>query len=121
MRTRLGKGTSSGSTFTASVPRPVGASQSSHARPSAISASVAATASARVRRTAAVGASASSIAAYDASNALHDRPVTEPLAAERWIAAVQAWPWLTTARTLARRFREDRLALTAGGLTFTTI
>jgi len=47
--------------------------------------------------------------------------VTEPLAAERWIAAVQAWPWLTTARTLARRFREDRLALTAGGLTFTTI
>ena len=47
--------------------------------------------------------------------------MTEPLAAERWIAAVQAWPWLTTARTLARRFREDRLALTAGGLTFTTI
>jgi membrane protein len=47
--------------------------------------------------------------------------VTEPLAAERWIAAVQAWPWLTTAKTLARRFREDRLALTAGGLTFTTI
>ena len=47
--------------------------------------------------------------------------MTEPLAAERWIAAVQAWPWLTTAETLARRFREDRLALTAGGLTFTTI
>ncbi|HSC62431.1 MAG TPA: YihY family inner membrane protein [Caldimonas sp.] len=47
--------------------------------------------------------------------------MTEPLAAERWIAAVQAWPWLTTARTLKRRFREDRLALTAGGLTFTTI
>jgi membrane protein len=47
--------------------------------------------------------------------------VTEPLAAERWIAAVQAWPWLPTARTLVRRFREDRLALVAGGLTFTTI
>ena len=47
--------------------------------------------------------------------------MTEPLAAERWIAAVQAWPWLTTAKILARRFREDRLALTAGGLTFTTI
>ena len=47
--------------------------------------------------------------------------MTEPLAAERWIAAVQAWPWLTTARTLAARFREDRLALVAGGLTFTTI
>jgi membrane protein len=47
--------------------------------------------------------------------------VTAPLAAERWLAAVQAWPWLATARTLARRFREDRLALTAGSLTFTTI
>ena len=47
--------------------------------------------------------------------------MTEPLAAERWVAAVQAWPWLTTAKTLAQRFREDRLALTAGGLTFTTI
>jgi membrane protein len=35
--------------------------------------------------------------------------------------AVGAWPWLSTAKTLARRFREDRLALTAGGLTFTTI
>jgi len=52
---------------------------------------------------------------------VHDRPVTEPLAAERWVAAVQAWPWLTTAKTLVQRFREDRLALTAGGLTFTTI
>ncbi len=47
--------------------------------------------------------------------------MTEQLAAERWIGAVQAWPWLTTAQTLVRRFREDRLALTAGGLTFTTI
>ncbi len=34
---------------------------------------------------------------------------------------MQKWPWLTTARTLARRFGDDRLALTAGGLTFTTI
>ena len=47
--------------------------------------------------------------------------MTEGLAAERWIAAVQAWPWLTTAKTLALRFREDRLALTASSLTFTTI
>src|SRR3954451_3095154 len=112
---------SSGSTFSARVPRPVGASHSSQARPSAINASVDATASARVLRTAGVGARASSIAAYDASNVSNDRSVTEPLAAERWITAVQAWPWLTTAKTLARRFREDRLALTAGGLTFTTI
>jgi membrane protein len=68
-----------------------------------------------------VGAAASSIAAYDASNAPLDRTVTEPLAAERWIGAVQAWPWQTTAQMLLRRFREDRLALTAGSLTFTTI
>jgi len=47
--------------------------------------------------------------------------VTGPLdSSTRWLAAVQAWPWLTTAETLLRRFREDRLALTAGSLTFTT-
>ena len=44
-----------------------------------------------------------------------------PTDAERWVAAVEAWPWLDTAKTLVRRFREDRLALTAGSLTFTTI
>jgi membrane protein len=49
------------------------------------------------------------------------RPVKDLPAAERWIAAVQASPWLATALRLVRRFREDRLALTAGGLTFTTI
>ena len=42
-------------------------------------------------------------------------------AAAHWVAAVQRWPWLTTLQTLAQRFREDRLALTAGSLTFTTI
>jgi len=47
--------------------------------------------------------------------------VTGPLdTSARWLAAVQAWPWLSTAETLLRRFREDRLALTAGSLTFTT-
>jgi membrane protein len=68
-----------------------------------------------------VGAAASSIAAYDASNASPTRPVTEPPAAERWIAAAGRSPWMATAETLIRRFREDRLALTAGSLTFTTI
>jgi membrane protein len=48
--------------------------------------------------------------------------VTGPLdSSARWLARVQAWPWLSTAETLLRRFREDRLALTAGSLTFTTI
>jgi membrane protein len=31
------------------------------------------------------------------------------------------WPWFETARTLRRRFAEDRLGLTAGSLTFTTL
>ncbi len=43
-----------------------------------------------------------------------DRPPTS-------VEAVQAWPWLSTLETLVGRFREDRLALVAGSLTFTTI
>ena len=31
------------------------------------------------------------------------------------------WPWLDTLQTLRDRFREDRLGLTAGSLTFTTL
>lgn len=34
---------------------------------------------------------------------------------------LRTWPWYETARTLRQRFREDRLALTAGSLTFTTL
>lgn len=34
---------------------------------------------------------------------------------------VRAFPWRTTAWTLRERFREDRLGLTAGSLTFTTM
>jgi membrane protein len=34
---------------------------------------------------------------------------------------LQTWPWLATLRTLRLRFREDRLGLTAGSLTFTTL
>jgi membrane protein len=37
----------------------------------------------------------------------------------RW-AALQQWPWLDTLRTLRLRFREDRLGITAGSLTFIT-
>jgi membrane protein len=46
--------------------------------------------------------------------------VTNPREAERWAASAEA-PWVATARTLVLRFRQDRLALTAGSLTFTTI
>ena len=34
---------------------------------------------------------------------------------------LRAWPWFETLRTLRERFREDRLGLTAGSLTFTTL
>ncbi|HEY5322859.1 MAG TPA: YihY family inner membrane protein [Caldimonas sp.] len=39
----------------------------------------------------------------------------------RSLKRLQAWPWYGTAVTLAERFREDRLALTAGSLTFTSV
>jgi membrane protein len=42
------------------------------------------------------------------------------LFSSRW-AAFQRWPWLDTLRTLRLRFREDRLGVTAGSLTFTTM
>ena len=44
-------------------------------------------------------------------------------AQHRWallIATLQQWPWMQTIHTLRQRFREDRLGLTAGSLTFTT-
>ena len=37
------------------------------------------------------------------------------------LATLSHWPWLDTLRTLYQRFREDRLGLTAGSLTFTTL
>ncbi|MES2090898.1 MAG: YihY family inner membrane protein, partial [Pseudomonadota bacterium] len=44
-------------------------------------------------------------------------------ARRRWVALIltlQEWPWAQTFVTLRQRFREDRLGLTAGSLTFTT-
>ena len=37
------------------------------------------------------------------------------------LQALRRWPWWDTVRTLWQRFREDRLGLTAGSLTFTTL
>ena len=37
------------------------------------------------------------------------------------LQTLRTWPWFDTLRTLRRRFREDRLGLTAGSLTFTTL
>ncbi|MDO9072029.1 MAG: YihY family inner membrane protein [Rubrivivax sp.] len=37
------------------------------------------------------------------------------------LQTLRTWPWFDTLRTLRARFREDRLGLTAGSLTFTTL
>lgn len=37
------------------------------------------------------------------------------------LQTLRNWPWFETLRTLRSRFREDRLGLTAGSLTFTTL
>lgn len=47
------------------------------------------------------------------------KPPTAPFGP--FFKRLQAWPWLGTALTLVRRFREDRLALTASSLTFTSV
>ena len=39
----------------------------------------------------------------------------------RLLQTLQTWPWLDTLKTLRLRFREDKLGLTAGSLTFTTL
>ncbi len=41
--------------------------------------------------------------------------------AQELLGTLRAWPWFDTLRTLRQRFREDRLGLTAGSLTFTTL
>ncbi|MDZ7591441.1 MAG: YihY family inner membrane protein [Rubrivivax sp.] len=37
------------------------------------------------------------------------------------LETLRNWPWYETLQTLRRRFRDDRLGLTAGSLTFTTL
>jgi membrane protein len=37
------------------------------------------------------------------------------------VQTLKSWPWRETLETLAQRFREDRLGLTASSLTFTTL
>lgn len=50
-----------------------------------------------------------------------DRRVRWRAAAADLLQTLSQWPWLDTLRTLRERFREDRLGLTAGSLTFTTL
>lgn len=46
---------------------------------------------------------------------------TTTLHVQRALQLLRSWPWWDTVRTLRRRFREDRLGLIAGSLTFTTL
>jgi membrane protein len=55
-------------------------------------------------------------------------PATPETSATRWagqmarlVETLQRWPYLDTVVTLGQRFREDRLGMTAGSLTFTTL
>lgn len=41
--------------------------------------------------------------------------------AQTTLQALRLWPWIATLQTLRSRFREDRLGLIAGSLTFTTL
>jgi membrane protein len=52
-----------------------------------------------------------------------DAPLARnPIAfANAFIADLLAWPWLQTLHTFRQRFREEKLGLTAGSLTFTTL
>lgn len=52
-----------------------------------------------------------------------DAPLARnPIAfASNFITELLAWPWLQTLHTFRQRFREEKLGLTAGSLTFTTL
>lgn len=52
-----------------------------------------------------------------------DKPLARnPIAfASDFVTELLAWPWLQTLHTFRQRFREERLGLTAGSLTFTTL
>lgn len=48
-------------------------------------------------------------------------PSSPSLRLTQALETLRDWPWFETLRTLRLRFREDRLGLTAGSLTFTTL
>jgi len=121
---RPASGTVSGNTFSASVRWPVGASQSSHARPSTINASRLATATPRVQAMGAGRAAGDEfIAGIIASVNSRTHAIRESWQGHvaRLVQTLQNWPWLDTLKTLRQRFREDRLGITASSLTFTTL
>jgi len=54
-------------------------------------------------------------------NAIESSARTERVTLALLLQSLRTWPWFDTLRTLRLRFREDRLGLTAGSLTFTTL
>ncbi|WP_422015027.1 YihY family inner membrane protein [Roseateles sp.] len=54
----------------------------------------------------------------DADAPLARNPVTF---ASNFLAVLLGWPWLQTLQTFRQRFKEEKLGLTAGSLTFTTL
>lgn len=57
----------------------------------------------------------------DPPDASPSKPRGGLAALPRFFHALWHWPWLQTVLSLRQRFREDRLGLTAGSLTFTTL
>ncbi|MCZ8074790.1 MAG: YihY/virulence factor BrkB family protein, partial [Paucibacter sp.] len=53
------------------------------------------------------------------------KPSSDPLiqrpTLDQFLVSLQNWPWRLTVHSLRERFREGRLGLTAGSLTFTTL
>ena len=56
----------------------------------------------------------------DGMNSIPSRSDRTAQLGELW-RSLRAWPWFDTYHTLKQRFSEDRLGLTAGSLTFTTL
>ena len=54
-------------------------------------------------------------------SSLVERKASWALQARQLLNELRHWPWFDTLRTLRQRFKEDRLGLTAGSLTFTTL
>lgn len=54
-------------------------------------------------------------------NSLTEREGSWPGRVAALAATLRDWPWTATLHTLRERFREDRLGLSAGSLTFTTL
>ncbi|MCV2364477.1 YihY family inner membrane protein [Paucibacter sp. DJ1R-11] len=48
-------------------------------------------------------------------------PLVQRPTLDQFLISLQNWPWRLTVRSLRERFREGRLGLTAGSLTFTTL